>query len=106
MEINNDSTEKKILVSNEFFEIYKSFNVCSQVEKMIKLSRRELYLLLTVCIDNHDDSVLSVRHNSNYFRDEILEILEIQVKMGRLVQLGLLDHLALLEEMVIMAQLE
>ena len=78
MEINNDSTEKKILVSNEFFEIYKSFNICSQVEKIIKLSRRELYLLLTVCIDNHDDSLLSVRHNSNYFRDEILEILEIQ----------------------------
>ena len=38
---------KNITVSNEFVDIYKNFNVVSQVDNMKKLSKRELYFKLS-----------------------------------------------------------
>lgn len=67
-----------INVSNLFFEIYKNFNVVSQVERMKQLSQRELYLLLTVCLDKFSDEDPVVRYNFIPFREEIMTIYDIQ----------------------------
>jgi hypothetical protein len=44
--------EKYITVSKEFLEIYKNFNVYSQVESLKKLSRKELLLMLILGVDS------------------------------------------------------
>lgn len=67
-----------INVSELFFEIYKNFNVVSQVEKMRQLSKRELYLLLTVCLDKFSDEDPVVKFNLIPFRDEVMSIYDIQ----------------------------
>ncbi len=52
---NTNQSNKNIQVSNEFVDIYTNFNVVTQVEKMKQLTKRELYLLLTVCLDKFSD---------------------------------------------------
>lgn len=47
--------DKKIIVSDEFVDIYTNFNVSSQQEKMKSLSKKELYLLVLLCVDKHSD---------------------------------------------------
>ena len=46
---------KQLKVSNEFVDIFKNFNVINKVEEIKALSKKELYLLLTLCLDKHDD---------------------------------------------------
>lgn len=82
--------EKNIVVSDEFFEIYKNFNVTTQVEEMKALDKEELYLLLTLCLDKqthmdpldretlHDDTNALALSNFRAFADEIKEILDLQ----------------------------
>jgi hypothetical protein len=70
--------EKKVVVSEDFLNIYKNFNVVDQVENMKALSERELYLLLTVCLDKHDDDLPVVKYNFQPFRDQVMEIFDIQ----------------------------
>ena len=70
--------EKNIVVSDEFFEIYKNFNVTTQVEEMKALDKEELYLLLTLCLDKHDDTNALALSNFRAFADEIREILDLQ----------------------------
>jgi hypothetical protein len=70
--------EKNIVVSDQFFEIYKNFNVTTQVEEMMCLDKHELYLLLTLCLDKHDDNNVCVLNNFKAFKDEIKEILDLQ----------------------------
>lgn len=70
--------EKNIVVSDEFFEIYKNFNVKTQVEEMKALDKEELYLLLTLCLDKHDDTNALALSNFRAFADEIKEILDLQ----------------------------
>ena len=70
--------EKKVVVSEDFVNIYKKFNVISQVENMKSLSDRELYLLLTVCLDKHDDELSIVKYNFQPFKNEVMEIFDIQ----------------------------
>lgn len=69
---------KKIAVSDEFIDIYKNFNVSSQIDKMKSLSKRELYLLLVLCLDFHSDEDPVCINNYKTFRDEIIEINDIQ----------------------------
>jgi hypothetical protein len=69
---------KDIIVSDTFMEVYKNFNVYDQVEKMKQLEPRELYLLLTLCLDKHDDDNVIVKHNLLPFRSEVLDIYDIQ----------------------------
>jgi Fe-S-cluster formation regulator IscX/YfhJ len=45
---------------------------------MNKLSERELYLLLTFCLDKHDDENVTVKQNFIQFEKQIMEIFEIQ----------------------------
>lgn len=69
---------KDIIVSDTFMEVYKNFNVYDQVETMKQLEPRELYLLLTLCLDKHDDDNVIVKHNLLPFRSEVLDIYDIQ----------------------------
>ena len=69
---------KNITVSNEFVDIYKNFNVVSQVDNMNKLSKRELYLLLTVCLDKFSDDDPVIKYNFQPFRTEVMEIFDVQ----------------------------
>jgi hypothetical protein len=69
---------KNITVSNEFVDIYKNFNVVSQVDNMKKLSKRELYLLLTVCLDKFSDEDPVINYNFQPFKTEVMEIFDVQ----------------------------
>ena len=69
---------KTVVVSELFMDIYKHFNVYSQIERMSELSDRELYLLLTLCLDKHDDENLVVKHNFIPFEKQIMEIFDVQ----------------------------
>jgi len=74
-----DSKEiTKITVSQSFVDIYKNFNVVTQVEKIKQLSRREQYLLLLVCLDKHSDEDPVVIHNFTDFKDECMQLFDIQ----------------------------
>ena len=69
---------KEIKVSNEFVDIFKYFNVINKVEEMKRLSKKELYLLLTLCLDKHDDEQPTVVYNFQPFREQVMEIFEVQ----------------------------
>ena len=66
--------QDKKIVSNEFVDIFRNFNVVDKIEEMKLLSKRELYLLLTVCFDKHDEDQPTVIHNFLEFKDYIMEI--------------------------------
>ena len=75
----NESTkDNQIHVSNEFVDIFSNFNVVTQVEKMKQLTKRELYLLLTVCLDKFSDEDPVVKHNLLPFKEEIMNIFDVQ----------------------------
>jgi len=69
---------KKIVVSDLFVDIYKNFNVVTQVERMKQLSKKELYLLLVVCLDKQSDSDPVVKYNMADFKEEAMKIFDIQ----------------------------
>ena len=71
-------SENTVHVSNEFVDIFSNFNVVTQVEKMKGLSKRELYLLLTVCLDKFSDEDPVVKYNLIPFREEIMAIFDVQ----------------------------
>ena len=74
----SEAKENKIIVSDLFKEIYINFNVSNQLENMKKLERRELYLLLTYALDKHSDEDSVVLKNFQPFKDEVMEIYDIQ----------------------------
>jgi hypothetical protein len=76
-----DKEEKetpKLIVSDEFIEIYRNFNVYDQTEQINKLSDRERFLLLILCVDKHDDENPIVLYNFKPFKEEIKEIYIVQ----------------------------
>jgi len=75
---NELTKESQIHVSNEFVDIFSNFNVVTQVEKMKQLTKRELYLLLTVCLDKFSDEDPVVKHNLLPFKEEIMNIFDVQ----------------------------
>jgi hypothetical protein len=76
--ITNFEKNPTIKVSELFLDIYRNFNVSSQVDKMKLISEEELYLLLDVCIDRHDEDDIAVQSNFSPFIGEIQDILKIQ----------------------------
>lgn len=74
----SEEKEKQIAVSDLFKEIYLNFNVSSQLENMKNLERRELYLFLTYALDKHSEEDSVVRNNFQPFKDEVMEIYDIQ----------------------------
>ncbi len=73
-----DKKTKMVVVSELFMDCYKNFNVYSQVDRMNELSEKELYLLLILCLDKHDDENTVVKHNFLPFEHQILEIFDVQ----------------------------
>ena len=78
MYTNEEKDVKKVVVSDLFIDIYQKFNVVTQVEKMKQLTKRELYLLLTVCLDKFSDEDPVVKHNLLPFKEEIMNIFDVQ----------------------------
>ena len=74
--------DKKIVVSDLFVDIYTNFNVFSQVEKMNTLTKKELYLLILLALDKHDDNDPVVLHNFLPFESIGDDIFEIQEDKG------------------------
>ncbi len=70
--------EKTLQVSDLFVEIYTNLNVCSQIENMKNLSKKELYLLLILALDKHNDEDPVVLHNLLPWKDTALEIFNLQ----------------------------
>lgn len=70
--------ENKLVVSEDFVNIYRNFNVIDQVENMKSLTERDLYLLLTVCLDKHDEDIPLVKFNFQPFKEQVLEIFDLQ----------------------------
>ena len=70
--------EKTLKVSDLFVEIYTNLNVWSQLENMKNLSKKELYLLLIVALDKHNDDDPVVLHNLLPWKDTALEIFDLQ----------------------------
>ena len=70
--------EKTLKVSDIFVEIYTNLNVCSQIENMKKLSKKELYLLLILALDKHNDDDPVVLHNLLPWKDTSLQIFDLQ----------------------------
>ena len=75
-------SDKKIVVSDLFVDIYTNFNVCSQVERMKTLTKKELYLLIILALDKQDDNDPVVLHNFLAFEDIGDDIFEIQEDRG------------------------
>ena len=69
--------EKKLTVSPLFVDIYTNFNVFPQVEKMKSLTRKELFLLLTLCWDKFDTEDPVVKENLIPFKDESLQLFDM-----------------------------
>jgi hypothetical protein len=74
----HETSNKNLIVSEQFVEIFKNFNVVTQVEEMKNLSKRELYLLLTVCLDKFSDEDPVVNFNFQPFKEEVMAIFDIQ----------------------------
>ena len=73
---------KKIKVSDEFIELYRNFNVYNQLDKIKSLNKKDLYLLLTLCLDKHSDEDPVVVNNFLPFREECMKIFDVQDDKG------------------------
>jgi hypothetical protein len=74
-----ESIEKPvIIVSDLFFDIYRNFNVKNQIDNMKALTKKELYLLLITTLDKHSDENEVAINNWLPFKDQCLEILDLQ----------------------------
>ena len=73
-----EKIDKIIKVSSLFIEIYQNFNVIDQTEKMKSLTKKELYLLLTVCLDKFSDTDKTVKQNFLPFKKEVMDIFDVQ----------------------------
>lgn len=84
----------KYTVTENFMDVYRNFNVCNQIENMRNLSEKELYLLLTLCLDKHDDNNPIVKHNFIEFEKEVMELFAIQddKKTDNKILLELIDE--------------
>ncbi len=67
-----------VKVSDNFVDIYKMFNVTNQSEKMSKLSRKELMLLLLLAIDSFSEENHAVMENFKNFKTEMEIIYDLQ----------------------------
>lgn len=77
IEIEGGGKKNTTPVSDLFIQIYKNFNAMSQIDNIRELSKRELYLLITLAIDKFSDSDPVAKHNLLPFKDEAMEIYEI-----------------------------
>jgi len=77
----SEDVNAKVVVSDEFIEIYRKFNVVDQTERISKLKKenpKEFYLLLMKALDSHSDEDKSTQLNFLPFEKEVMEIYDIQ----------------------------
>ncbi len=67
-----------IKVSEDFVSAYLNFNVANQEEKIRALSSKERALLLILALDKHSDEDPVVVGNFLPFKDEVMEIYDVQ----------------------------
>jgi|LauGreDrversion4_2_1035121.scaffolds.fasta_scaffold21397_6 hypothetical protein len=67
-----------IKVSDDFVSAYLNFNVANQEEKIRALSGKERALLLILALDKHSDEDPVVVGNFLPFKDEVMEIYDVQ----------------------------
>lgn len=77
-----ESKSKKIKVSDEFVNIYRNFNVYNQIDKLKFMSKKDLYLMLTLCLDKHSDEDPVVVNNFLPFKEECMKIFDVQDDKG------------------------
>jgi hypothetical protein len=68
----------KIIVSEEFVKVFRNFNVVNQVEEIKKLDKKEIYLLLILCLDKFEPEDPVVKYNFQPFKEEVMEIYDVQ----------------------------
>lgn len=68
----------KIIVSDELIDIYLNIDKVNRIDSIKQLSKRELYILLLIVIDNHDDNNKYVKYNCRPFEKEAFEIYKVQ----------------------------
>jgi hypothetical protein len=83
----------KIVVSNKFVEIYRMLNVMVITDDIKSLSRKELFILLIITMDNHNPENKILLKNLTPFVNEMEIILELydkgEVKDIDLISLGI-----------------
>lgn len=67
-----------IKVTDEFIDIYRNFNISNQVERLKNLSRREIYLMILLCIDEHSEEDEMVMENLHSFASESMDLYNLQ----------------------------
>ena len=67
--------EVRKFLSVEMLDIYKNFNVSNQVEKILRLSKEDMLIILAVCINNHSPNDITVISNTSNFKSDIEELL-------------------------------
>jgi hypothetical protein len=73
-EFKYDEKTEKLTVSDEFISAYRLFNVNYQVDNIRKLSKSEIFIMLLVCLDKHDEEQKVVMSNFEKFKEEALLI--------------------------------
>lgn len=77
----SEDVNPKVVVSDEFIELYRKFNVVDQTERISKLKEenpKEFYLLLMKALDSHSDEDKSTQLNFLPFEKEVMEIYDMQ----------------------------
>lgn len=98
-----NDTEFKIVVSDDFANIFRLFNVFDQKETLEKFKKthteEDFYLLMSICVDRHNDDDMIVCNNFEPYipvLDEIashkdnidnnMEIIPILAKLGEITK--------------------
>jgi hypothetical protein len=68
----------KFCVSEKFANIFKYFNVYDQIDMIKSLDNLELFLLLNLCVENHDLDDPIVISNFKPFDEELHKLYEIR----------------------------
>lgn len=67
-----------IKISEKMYNVYRLLNVTNQIEEMKSLSKKELYLLLILSLDKFSEDDQTYVSNILPFKDEVMEIFDIQ----------------------------
>lgn len=77
-----ETTEKKLLVSDEFVETYKYLNAGDMTQAIASLTEIERYVLVGLSLDNHDIQNHFVRHNLLPLKDIGQAIYDAMEELG------------------------
>lgn len=73
-----EKKKNKLTITDKLLNIYKLFNVECKHKELSELNKKDLYLVLLMAIDNHDDADPIVLHNFKNYAKEINDIYDLQ----------------------------